>query len=387
MYNDKQLKYLWIYSAADEWTVQWHNKLIAKRRAAGYKIIGYCITPPELQRRWLPFKELNLRWKSGDPILLKMYKEIATLSKTCDVLILYNGANLHPDFTEKLDLIKVYTAGDDPESTEKLSKPLSIPFDIHLVNNISCVDMYKSWGFKNVYFWPLGSLATPEEVLDVTININSKERDIPVIFIGGVTCWRKNRFRELISAFPNAYIYGDGWESGRISYEKMWHYYRLSQIGWNLHNSIGPVNFRTYELPAYGIMQICDNKAMLDKIFKLNEEVIGFDTIEECIDKTRYYLKQTDEQREIALKGHQKWLENYHPDKIWEKLVYFVLEYSRTNSSKLELTNDKNKKITLFFKKNKKLTMSQQYYKIITFLTKVTSFVKNRITTLLKKHE
>jgi len=215
------------------------------------------------------FKELHARWKSLDPALVKIYKDITILSEDRDVLILYNGANLHPDFVNTLNLIKVYTAGDDPESTNILTKPLSQHFDIHLVNNIACVDMYKSWGFKHVHFWPLGSLSTLEDVSDITKGASIGIRQIPIIFVGGSTSWRRDRFNKLISSFPNAKIYGNGWVNGPISYNEMWKFYRNTQIGWNLHNSTGPINFRTYELPAYQILQICDNKSWLRKIFEL----------------------------------------------------------------------------------------------------------------------
>src|SRR5512139_1060623 len=114
-------RYLWVYSAADEWTVAWHDRLLARRRAMGYDVEGFCNTPVDLQRRWLPFPELDKRWKSGDPALLRMYEQLAGILEGKDVLVLFAGANLHPDFVRWFPVLKVYTAGDDPESTEILT--------------------------------------------------------------------------------------------------------------------------------------------------------------------------------------------------------------------------------------------------------------------------
>lgn len=100
--------------------------------------------------------------------------------------------------------------------------------------------------------------------------------------------------------------------------------YRGSQLGWNLHNSTGPINFRTYDLPAHGVLQLCDNRAHLGEIFRLGEEAIGFDSIEECIDRTRYFLAHPEEQRRIALAGWRRWRQDYTPDRIWERLCQIV---------------------------------------------------------------
>lgn len=324
-----KIRYLWVYSAADENTVLWHEKLLKRRQDRGYDIIGFCNTPLSLNRRWLPFPELDRRWKSGDPVLLRIYSSLLEIIQDRDVLILYNGANLHPEFVKLLHILKVYTAGDDPESTEILTKPISPVFNIHLINNIACLQMYRDWGLNQVHFWPLGSLSTIDELSDINENniVDISKRTIPTIFCGGYTHWRKNRMDTLINSFPNSFVCGNGMPKGHISNLEQDQYYRMSQIGWNLHNSIGPINFRTYELPAYGIMQICDNKEKLGEIFKLDKEVIGFNTINECVELTQYFLDSVEEQREIALGGWMRWKSEYHPDQIWEKLITIVEPY------------------------------------------------------------
>lgn len=321
--NKKTLRYLWIYSAADEEVVEWHEMLIRRRQERGYDVRGLCITPPELKRRWLPFPELDRRWRRGDPALIRLYRSVLGEIGDRDVLILYNGANLHPDFARALPLVRVYSAADDPESTEILSKPAAPAFDIHLVNNIACVGMYRGWGLDHVHFWPLGSIITPEEVADLDAETirDPASRDTGIVYIGGFSRHKQERIDRLRTAFPGAYIAGQGMPGGYIRTGTMRSTYRRSQIGWNIHNSSGPINFRTYELPAYGVMQICDNKEHLGEIYRLQKEVVGFDSIEECIELTQYYLDDTGEQREIAVRGWERWRRDYHPDQIWEILT------------------------------------------------------------------
>lgn len=323
---NRSLRYLWVYSAADTWTVGWHDRLLERRRARGYDVIGFCNTPAEMGRRWLTFDELDTRWRKGDRVLMRMYEDLARRVENRDVLVLYNGANLHPEFVKWMNVLKVYTAGDDPESTEVLTKPIAPAFDIHLVNNVACLDMYRSWGLKHVYFWPLGSLTTLDELANLneeTIGDISR-RPVPIVFFGGYQTHRKDRFDALEKTFPEAYCAGSGWPRGFLPWEEMWRTYRMAQIGWNFHNSVGPVNFRTYELPAYGVLEICDNKSHLPQLFELGKEIVGFNTIEECIDATRYYLAHPKEQRDIAVAGWKRWKKDYHPDRIWERLVEIV---------------------------------------------------------------
>ena len=318
------LKFLWVYSAADAWTMAWHTRLLKSRRDRGFDIKGFCTTIPYLKGRWLPFPELNYLWKVGDRALMQMYSDLAEQLEDRDVLILYNGANLHPLYVNWLRVMKVYTAGD-PESESVLSRSVAPGFNVHLVNHVPSVDTYRGWGLKHVYFWPLGSLAFEEDVadLDEETICDITNRPLTIAFFNERSTFRHERVDRLAGAFPHALCAGRGWPRGFVDWPEMWTIYRQTQMGWNIHNSTG-FNFRTYDLPAHGVMQICDNKSDLARIYEVGKEVVGFDSIDECIELTRYYLAHPREQREIALMGCKRWRKDYTPDKIWDRLVDIV---------------------------------------------------------------
>ena len=323
----RKLKYLWVYSAANDWVNDWHQRLIKRRKDFGYDVDGFCITPSSLRNRWLPFYELDQKWREGDRVLTSLYRDLTLRLRGVDVLILYNGANLHPEYLLNLDCIKVFTAGDDPESTEILSKPVAKYFDIHLVNNVAELDMYKKWGLKNVHFWPLGSLCFEDEVALKFDVRDLQSRSIKGCFIGERQAARDARMNQVYKEFPDCFYAGKGWEKGPVSWCEMWDIYRHAQVGWNMHRSTGPINFRTYELAAYGILQLCDNKSNLGKIYKLDEEVIGFDSVEECIELTHEYLSNKSKQRDIAYNGWLRWQKDYTPDAVWRTLDEIVCKY------------------------------------------------------------
>jgi hypothetical protein len=319
-----KLRYLWAYSAADELTVTWHGRNNEVRRQRGYDVNVFNITPASMGRQWIPFPELDRMWRAGHKPLMRMYEDLAAALAGRDVLILYNGANLHPEFVRQLDVFKVYTVGD-PESAEILGRPLCVPFDLVLVNQMSEISRYKSWGKEHVYFWPLGSLASDADVADLTEEsiLDPQCRDIPAALVCEYSAYRNHKLDKLSTEFPQAFFGGRGWPRGIIGREDMWGTYRHSRIGWNIHNTTG-FNFRTYELPAYGMMEICDNKSDLAQIFDLDREIVGFDTMDECVDKTRYYLDHVDQQRQIALGGWLRWKKDYTPIRVWERLVAVV---------------------------------------------------------------
>ena len=253
---------------------------------------------------------------------MQMYSDLTKTLEDRNVLILYNGANLHPEFVRSIrSVLKVYTCGD-PESAHILSEPLAPAFDIHFVNQMSEVERFKSWGLSKVKFMPLGSIATEDDVCDVSdYQIRDKSaRSIPIILCCEYSPWRREKLDVLSRSFPEAFIAGKGWPRGIISNEEMQVRYKASRIGWNIHNSTG-FNFRTYELAAHGVMQLCDNKSDLPCIFNVGREVVGFDSLAECIELTRYYLAHPAEQQEIAVTGWRRWRADYTPDAVWERLT------------------------------------------------------------------
>ena len=359
MNMNRKLRYLWAYCAADEWTEAWHQRQMDRRRRRGFDVEHFCVSPPSLKRRWLEFPVLDRRWRAGERELMKMYEDLAARLEGRDVLILYNGANLHPEFTRQLKMMKVY-ASADPEYEDVLAKPCGATFDVHLVHSPGRLDVHRSWGLKHVYFWPLGSLMSEEDVPDIqesTIG-DMARRTLPAVLFCHYWAFRNDRLDRLQRAFPDALYAGAGWPRGFMSWEEMWASYRRAQIGWNIHNTVG-FNFRTFELPAFGVMQICDNKSDLSHLYDLGKEVVGFDTTEECIEWTRYYLAHPEEQRQIALAGWKRWKRDYTPDRIWDRLVSIV-EENRPRFAKPALTSSHTESFVLHLREHRKRVWFQR---------------------------
>jgi len=335
---------------------KWIDNWLARLRASGIEVFPFSLVIDQ-QRPVIYYKELDILWRYKDRKLLTMYEKLGNTLTNYDAFICFNGSNIHPDFVSSLDCITVYACFDDPESSEKLSKPVANTFDLAMVGNVAEVDTYKSWGVKNVHWWPLGFRQDDYDSKLTELNILNDTRDIEVTLLcERLTRYRKKRLDSFVKAFPNGLYRGPGWPAGFLPEKQRVKTLQRTKIGINIHNSTGPINFRTFYLPANGVLQLCDNKSNLAKVFKVGEEVIGYDTIEEAIDLTLYYLKHDYEQREIALKGWKRAITDYNETACFNRVIKAIDKIYNTRivnqkKNKTFILSDNRKSTKLFFDK------------------------------------
>lgn len=313
--------YSWFESGAYGNVEELNLFYIRHLNEAGFDVEGFCLTidPPG---PCLTFKELDRRWRFGERKLLSMYEKLERALEGKQVLLNGPGINLHPEFVARLPVFTVFQCFDDPENSHNLSRPVAAAYDLCLVGNIAEVETYRSWGVKAAEWSPMGLQPT---IYDPTLTYESilhGERDIDLFMMADrVSPWRKDRLDKLAQAFPDAHFYGRGWPRGYLPNEQELRYLQRARIGPNLHNSTGPINYRTFYLPANGVMQVCDNKSHLAKIYELDKEVVGFDTIEECIDLCKYYLAHEEERRLIAANGWKRAVTDYTDTAVFRRVV------------------------------------------------------------------
>lgn len=322
----KSLRYLLVYPSYSSCRNEEDEALVQSIRLMGYNIETFPIPCPE---GWWPFPKLDAAWSQHSSTIMKIYEKLEETSRSFDILIASGGSMLHPDFITKLSTYNVFICGDDPESSDVLSKPVAPYFDYSFTLNAACTEMYRSWGCRN-YDWlfiPIHPGNLNPSITENSILNGEREIDIALFCDKAVDISdRAHRIDKLMREFPHAHVRGKGWPCGYSSHEEMKRVYMNSKLGWNLHHSSGPINARLMILPSYGVMQICDNKKHMDGIFSLDEEIVGFDTIEECIDKTRYYLNHDNERREIAAHGWKRVIRDYTDQRWWERLLSTIAD-------------------------------------------------------------
>ena len=311
------------------------NLYVERLNQYGFNVKAMSITldPPGPALNW---KELDLLWKIKSKKLFELYDEILIASQDVDAVINAAGINLHPEFVKKIDKYTIFQCFDDPENSKNLSKPVVHSYDLCLVGNIAEVDKYLDWGAKNAVWHPMGILPerTPKKI-DVESIKESTNRNIPAILIADFKySSRKNRLSELVKLVPEGRYYGPGSRDGYLPENEVVQSLLKSRIGFNVHNSTGPVNARTFYLPACGVLQICDNTNYLKKVFKIDEEVIGADSVRDMAAAYDYYSQNVMEQRQIAYNGAVRVYKEYNEKILFDKII-----------SKIDLQTKKNKEI------------------------------------------
>jgi predicted O-methyltransferase YrrM len=320
----RKLRYAIVYPAYSAARVAEETHLAARLGHLGFNVEAL---PIPCEGGWWHFPKLDHKWRHQSADLMSRYGVLEERLRGKDVLIAAGGSMLHPEFIRQLSTFNVFVCADDPESSSVLSAPVAAAFDFCCVANIACVQDYAKWGVQNAAWLPL---PVSEDIVDRTITeerLRIATRNVDLVMccerIYGLSD-RAQRLERLQRDFPQAILRGKGWPGGYIPDAEIRSLYRKAKIGWNLHNSIGPVNSRTMMLPAFGVLQICDCRDNLAKVFKLGKEVIGFETMDECVDATRYYLAHEDECRQIAIAGWQRVLTDYTEEKWWYRLLNHI---------------------------------------------------------------
>jgi hypothetical protein len=328
----KSRRYAFLYPAYYQSRVDEEESFAARLRALGWDVVGL----PMPRRFGHMFPDLDLAWRTRDPLLINSYENIERQMEGCDVLVMMGGHMAHPEWLQSLPQYTVFVCADDPESSEVLSKPVAPACDYSFALNIAEVETYRAWGCKNVtwHFYPIRPYLYNPLLTEADVISDGRNVDISIFTEhAGHMSDRYKRIEELMRLFPQTILHGSGWPTGRVSQRDMLEIMSRTKIGWNLHLSTGPINARSMLVPACGVMQICDNKKHLPTLFELGKEVIGFDNVAECADATRYYLAHDDERRAIALAGYRRVMRDYTEDKWWERIPTVIEQDFRRHAA------------------------------------------------------
>ena len=89
---------------------------------------------------------------------------------------------------------------------------------------------------------------------------------------------------------------------------------RDSRVVFNQHIDISPVsasNMRLFETTGVGACLLTDWKKNLSELFVPDEEVLTYDSAEECAEKVRYILERESLRRQIAEAGQRRTLREH----------------------------------------------------------------------------
>jgi spore maturation protein CgeB len=250
---------------------------------------------------------------------------------TPHVVLVTKGACCSP---QSLNQIKTNTgaflinyATDDPFNPLNSNDDLvaSIPlYDLYACTKRAIMDDVQNAGCSDVMYVPFAyepRLHFPEQP---ATRADQEQFSSDVVFAGNGDADRFPFMKALAQIDGlDLHLYGSYWdqEPALRPYRRGFvrgREYRLALSGTKIApclvrraNRDGHV-MRTFEVPACGAFMLAERTEEHLELFEEDEEAVCFGSIEELVDKVRYYLSHEDERRRIAKAGHRRVVEGQH---------------------------------------------------------------------------
>jgi|ERR1700693_59756 len=302
--------------------------------------------------RYLNAVQLDRLYQRKDPNLMRMYTDFELLIRKygADAIVVCDAPPYHPDFLRKIPIYKVLYSHDDPESSYMRNIPYLHAYQhVFYVTPAYTEDMNMAEKMK--YCQMINSDLIPSGTFDFDFDpqedeksLFERERDIDVLFIGGLYRQKRDLLFKFKKAFGKRFVwYGRGKLSHNLFFCMKYRYpflvrpvsfkrrvllHQRAKIGINVHNgytipNIG--NQRLFYVPANGAMLISDGEEFLSQFYKLGEEAVGYKSSEDLIEKVKFYLQHDKEREHIARRGYRRVMRDYRIKDILSRSANLII--------------------------------------------------------------
>jgi len=158
--------------------------------------------------------------------------------------------------------------------------------------------------------------AVDKSLIDFQPDFNSPDYTYQLAFGANADKERINQIQELLKIDAGLsellFVFGNGWnklKNVRSKEIKGKDYFKtIAQSKINLNflrtQNKGAHNLRTFEIPACGGFMLHEYSEEAMELFKPHEHAVYFSSMEECVDKIKFYLKQDELRLKIAQNGY-----------------------------------------------------------------------------------
>lgn len=259
------------------------------------------------------------------------------------------GVWLKPNVIMKIKEMK-YRIGvwivDDPYDIDQ-SLQIAPYYDYIFNTEKNVISIYKKIN-DNVYYLPLGA---NESTFKIQKNVKYAS---DVCIIGTAYENRRNIVDKIADKLIDydVHIIGILWDKlksfrllknkislGVISDEEAARFYSNAKINLNIHrayddetlrklnkNKIKAIslNNRTFEIAATGAFQIIDYREEVSNFYKIDEEIVVFENIDDLAEKLEYYLKNEEKRLKIARNSYYRTLREHLLRHRLEKVLHII---------------------------------------------------------------
>ncbi len=294
----------------------------------------------------LDFKIFNLRQFSSD------VNEFISLINNYnpDFILTVFGQLIPADYLKVLTSINKLTVLwtlDDPHNLELAQHYVPL-FDLVFTNDLSCLPIFKYLGTKDVHVLSGGADINKYRPLV----LEDKQYSSDILLIGSSFEKRVHYMKRIIDEFGDRakiLIVGPGWGqklgkvySSKVVISETWlspeetaKYYSNTKVNLNIHRAsddtylvrnVGNVpvwgpNPRTFEIAACKSFQLIDALEDLGNSFRIGEEIITFNSLDNLVSRLHYYLAEDEEREQIATAAYKKVLGQHTIDHRIQKMI------------------------------------------------------------------
>lgn len=298
-----------------------------------YRFIPFNHDPYLSIQRYVRAQLLDNVYYEQDPGLMRMYDDVRVLAarEGAKAIIVDNCFPYHPEWLRSFDIYKVLRTSDGPISAYDRDFAYVHAYDHVLYHtpaysrDLEMREKLFYVGAKRADFWSFGLFDAMFDASQTEESLFTRKRDIDVVFIGSPHFGKFPAFAKAMKALGkqlvihgftfkyNAYFnvkHGwPGWVGKRLEPGAAYiDLYQRAKIGFNVHNrgdyTVG--NYRMFELPANGAMQISDGGAYLDAFFERGREIVDYRDVDDMLEKIRYYLSHDAEREAIARNAYRR---------------------------------------------------------------------------------
>jgi spore maturation protein CgeB len=231
-------------------------------------LMDTCHVPPLLDR----IRQKGIRiftWLGLDPSLVP--KGVQRLLRACDYVFIYDR-----------DYLDYYTTKLNISS----ARIVPLGCDVTFYGSVFPDDDFRRTHCTDISF--------------VGLFDRHRERYLQALstFNLGLWCWNIGDFETPLMKFQKGVVHG----------VDMIKTIKSSKIALNIHREFEKSggNYRLFEIPACGVMQIVDEKADIGKYFEIGKEIVTFSDEDDLRIKVSYFIEHPQEREAIARAGHDR---------------------------------------------------------------------------------
>lgn len=199
--------------------------------------------------------------------------------------------------------------------------PIAASFDLCLTNSMASCIKYVVEGGRPL-FWPAG--ANPEIFKPLNLT-----REFEVSFVGSSYGQRAAWIQWLQKKGINVAAFGSGWPSGGISTQEMVEVYARSHIclgfsgiGYSMREFC--LKGRDFEVPMSGTVYLTCEQPDLNLVYKVDQEVLAYDSREQCLEQIRRLLKDPGQCEQIRKAARARSLREHTWEQRFDMLFHII---------------------------------------------------------------